>query len=75
VANRLDTMIARLRTRTAGQVSAILADRLEGHLKAAGDDDHALRLAIDKIRVSLRLFVDADLAEAVAEELHRVGKL
>jgi hypothetical protein len=53
----------------------MLAGRLAGHLQAAGDDDHELRLAVDKIRVSLRLFVDAELAEQVAGELLRMGKL
>jgi hypothetical protein len=53
----------------------MLAGRLEGHLSAAGDDDAALRLAVDKIRVSLRLFVDEVLAEQVAAELVRIGRL
>jgi hypothetical protein len=64
-----------LRSRVAGRASDMLAGRLVGHLQAAGDDDHQLRLAIDKIRVSLRLFVDAGLAEQVAMELLRAGKL
>lgn len=75
MASRTDKMIDRLRARTAGRLSAMLAERLEGHLRAAGDDQHALRLAVDKIRVSLRLFVDADLAERLADELLRAGKL
>ena len=68
-------MVEHLRKRTAGQVSDMLAGRLAAHLQGAGDDDQALRLAVDKIRVSLRLFVDADLAEQVAAELSRMGKL
>jgi hypothetical protein len=68
-------MVEHLRSRTAGQVSDMLAGRLAAHLQAAGDDDHALRLAVDKVRVSLRLFVDAGLAEQVAAELLRIAKL
>ncbi|MBI5479524.1 MAG: hypothetical protein HY906_11740 [Deltaproteobacteria bacterium] len=68
-------MIDQLRSRVAGRVSDMLAGRLAGHLQAAGDDDQGLRLAVDKIRVSLRLFVDAELAEQVAAELARIGKL
>jgi hypothetical protein len=64
-----------LRSRITGRVSDMLAARLQGHLQAAGDDDQQLRLAIDKVRVSLRLFVDAELAEQVADELVRIGKL
>ena len=75
LANRREKMIEQLRSRVAGQVSDMLAARLAGHLPAAGDDDQELRLAIDKIRVSLRLFVDAELAELVAAELARIGKL
>jgi hypothetical protein len=68
-------MIDHLRSRIAGQDSDMLAGRLAGHLQAAGDDDQQLRLAVDKIRVSLRLFVDAELAEQVAADLLRLGKL
>jgi hypothetical protein len=68
-------MIEHLRSRIAGHVSDMLAGRLAGHLQAAADDDHELRLAVDKIRVSLRLFVDAGLAEKVAAELAKTGKL
>jgi hypothetical protein len=68
-------MIDHLRSRIAGQASDMLAGRLAGHLQAAGDDDQQLRLAVDKIRVSLRLFVDAELAEQVAADLLRLGKL
>ena len=75
MANRRDKMIEHLKSRTAGLVSEMLAGRLAGHLQAAADDDQALRLAVDKIRVSLRLFVDANFAEQVAAELARLGKL
>ena len=68
-------MIDQLRSRVAGRVSDMLAVRRAGHLQAAGDDDQELRLGIDKIRVSLRLFVDAELAEQVAAELEKIGKL
>jgi hypothetical protein len=72
---RTDRMIERLRARLGPQVSGMLAARLEAHLTAANDDDQALRLAVDKIRVSVRLFVDEALAEALADELHHIGKL
>ena len=75
MASRVDKMMEQLRSRVAGRVSDMLAARLAGHLQAAGDDDQQLRLAIDKIRVSLRLFVDAELAEQVAAELERCGTL
>jgi hypothetical protein len=68
-------MVEHLNSRTAGRVSAMLAARLAGHLQAAADSDDALRLAVDKIRVSLRLFVDEALAEQVAAELAKMGKL
>jgi hypothetical protein len=72
---RTQRMIECLRAHLGTQVSAMLASRLEGHLTAAADDDQALRLATDKIRVSLRLFVDEALAEQIAEELLRLGRL
>jgi hypothetical protein len=75
LATRRDKMIEQLRTRIAGRASDMLAARLAAHLQAAGDDEQQLRLAVDKIRVSLRLFVDAELAEQVAAELVRIGKL
>ena len=75
MANRGEKMVEHLRSRTAGRVSDMLAGRLAGHLQAAGDDDQELRLAVDKIRVSLRLFVDAELADQVEAELLRMGKL
>jgi hypothetical protein len=75
LATRCDKMTDQLRSRVAGRVSDMLAARLVAHVQAAGDDDQQLRLAVDKIRVSLRLFVDADLAEQVAAELLRIGKL
>ncbi len=68
-------MLDQLRARIGGRVSDTLAARLASHLQAAGDDEQQLRLAVDKIRVSLRLFVDADLAEQVAAELTKTGKL
>ncbi|HEY3359116.1 MAG TPA: hypothetical protein VGQ83_38055 [Polyangia bacterium] len=68
-------MIDCLRTRVGGAVSGMLAARLEGHLASAGDDEQMLRVAVDKIRVSLRLFVDEMLAEQVADELLRLGRL
>ncbi len=68
-------MMEQLRSRVAGRVSDMLAARLVAHLQAAGDDDQQLRQAIDKIRVSLRLFVDASLAEQVAAELVKMGRL
>lgn len=75
LATRSDKMVAQLQSRIAGRVSDMLAARLVGHLQAAGDDDQQLRLAVDKVRVSLRLFVDTELAEQVAAELVRIGKL
>ena len=68
-------MVDQLRSRVAGRVSDMLAARLAGYVQTAGDDDNELRLAIDKVRVSLRLFVDAELAEQVAAELAKIGKL
>ena len=72
---RQERMIETLRSRIQGHASTMLAGRLEAHITTAGDDDQALRLAIDKIRVSLRLFVDEDLAERVAAELTRLARI
>jgi hypothetical protein len=67
-------MVAHLRARVAGLVSTILAARLETHLSGASDEA-ALRRAVDKVRVSLRLFVDEELAEQLAGELLDIGQL
>ena len=72
---RKEKMVEHLRARVGNVASAMLVVRLEGHISAAPDEDHALRLAIDKIRVALRLFVDPQLAEEVAAGLAQIGRL
>jgi hypothetical protein len=71
VHRRHDRLIEHLRERVGAQLSSRLSRRLEGMIRDAPDEDGALRDAIDKVRASLRLFVDESVADAVALELEQ----
>ena len=64
-----------LRESVGERASALLTDRLCGSLERCGDDPGLLKQALDRVRTSMRLFVDESVADDIDRRLRTIAGL